>query len=168
MSRRTQRGFTLIEMVVVMVLLAIVAAIGGLTVGGAFRSYFAERDISGANAQAASALARLARSLRAIRTPTTADLTPGATTLSFVNTAGLSVTYAFNAAQQTLTRAENGAAPQVLADHVTGGSFSYWQRDGATVATTADVVYYISVQLTVQQGIATQSYQITVHPRNFG
>lgn len=164
---RHGRGFTLIEFVVVIIIIGIIGSLGALIIRNGFRSYFAERDITSADAQAQTALARMTRELRTIRTATSGDLTLGASTLTFYTLGGTQIQYAYNASAQTLTRAENGGAAQVLADHVAAASFSYWQSDAQTTATTASAVYYITVQLTITRGVSSLTYRTTVHPRNF-
>lgn len=161
-------GFSLIEMVVVIIVLGIIGALGALIIHGGFDSYFAERDINAADAQAQVAMARMTRELRVARTPTAADLpVMTATALSFVDTHGDTIAYQYDAAAQTLTRSENGGTAQTLADHVSAATFSYWQSDAQTPATGAANVYYVSIQMTITRGVSSLTYRTTVHPREF-
>lgn len=164
---RRGRGFTLIEFVVVIIIIGIIGGLGALIMKNGFRSYFAERDITSADAQAQAALARMTRELRVIRTATSNDLTLGASAITFYTLNGTEIQYTYNSSAQTLTRAENGGTPQVLADHVAAATFSFWQSDAQTTATTAATVYYITVQCTITRGVSSLTYRTTVHPRNF-
>ncbi|MHB1951451.1 MAG: prepilin-type N-terminal cleavage/methylation domain-containing protein [Acidiferrobacteraceae bacterium] len=165
---RPQSGFSLIEMVIVIILLGIISAIGALIIHGGFDAYFAERDINAADAQAQIAAARMTRELRVIRTPTAADLpVMTASAVSFVDMAGNTITYQYDAATQTLTRAENGGAAQTLADHVASAAFSYWQSDAQTPATSAANLDYVTIQMTITRGVSSLTYRTTVHPRDF-
>lgn len=165
---RGHRGFTLIEMVVVIIVLGIIAGLGALILRGGFNSYFAERDISAADGQAQTALARMTRELRTVRTASTADLpVMTSTSMTFVDFAGDTIAYTYDAVPQTITRSENGGTAQTLADHVSAASFSYWQSDAQTAATGPGNVYYITIQMTVTEGISSLTYRVTVHPRDF-
>lgn len=163
---RQETGVTLIELVVVIVLLGIIFGIGAMILRGSFPTYFAERDIAAADGQAQLALARMTREIRTIRSNASTDLSPGASVLSFTNTAGTTIQYQYNSGSQTLERVENGGTAQTLADHVTSLTFSYWQSDGKTPATSAANVYYVTAQFTVSRGVAISTYRATVWPRD--
>lgn len=145
----------------VMVLLAIIAAVGSTVLSGGFDAYFAERDMADAAAQGRLALARLTRDLRSVRSPSTADLTISpATQISLVDSTGATVAYALTGT--TLTR--NG---QALADGISNLNFAYIGNDGKTTAAAITDVYYIGASFTISQGNANQNWRALIHPRNF-
>ena len=154
-------GVTLLEMVLVLVILGIIAALGSSFLSGGLNAYFTERDISNAAWQGRLALERITRDLRTVRSATAGDLTiTPANQISFTNTAGTNVSYSLSGS--TLMR--NG---QPLADGITALSFTYLANDGKT-AVTSDVtaVYYIGVAFTVTQGGANQTWRGLIHPRS--
>lgn len=165
MSRRDlrfyARGFTVLEMVMVIVLLGIVAGLGAIMLQGGFDAYFAERDVSDAAWQGRFAMERLNRELRAIRSATAGDLTMSpASEISFVDTTGTAMSYALSGT--ILTR--NG---QPLADGISSLNFSYIANDGKTTAADATQVYYVAASFTVIQGGASLPLRTLIHPRNF-
>ncbi|MGH8750772.1 MAG: PulJ/GspJ family protein [Burkholderiales bacterium] len=155
-----RRGFTLIEFVVVLIILAILATVGSVVLGRGISTYFGGRDITLADWQARVALERMTRDLREVRSP--ADLTTiTATQITFNDLLLNNVTYTL--AANTLTR--NGIP---LADNVSALNLSYLQRNGQTTAAAAAVVYYITAQITVTDvNGATVIYRDSVHPRIF-
>lgn len=158
------RGFTLIEVVVVIIILGIVFGMGGFIMKRGFDAYFGGRTVSDADAQGRVALERMARELRAIRSATPADLTLGANQIAFTETTAATVSYSYDSVARTLLR--NGA---VLARGVNGLSFVYLRRDGVTPETTDPTrVYYVTARVDVAQiGGATTIYRTIVHPRSF-
>jgi len=179
-SRPTSRhaGFTLVEFIVVIVLAGIIFSFGSVLIGNVFSSSVVKRDISDADWQAKVALERMTRELRMVRSATAVDLAfPSANEIRFVDTDGNNVCFYLNAGQ--LARAENPPAQacgtvnrQVLADNITSLGFSYWDNSGAEISPPAppasvSAVYYITVSLTVTEGVYNNSFRTNVRPRNF-
>lgn len=161
------RGFTMVELVLVIVIVAIIASLGAQMMGSGFQSYFSGRDISRGDWQARVALERMTRELRAVRSATAADLIISpASEITFVNSDGATVRFYVVGTQ--LMRSNGGVAgAQPLADGISALSFSYLQADGTTPAASATLVRYITVSFTVTRGPATTTLRTTVNPRNF-
>ncbi len=155
------KGFTLIEIVIVIVIMGIVAAIGSLIMSRGFSSYFTERDITSVDQQARLALERMTRELRLIRvTSSGPDISVMNTNLvTFTDNTATGITYTISAGQ--LTR--NGVP---LAANLTALNLSYLTSTGAATVNPAQV-FYIQVALTVNQNSITTNFRSTVTPRNF-
>jgi prepilin-type N-terminal cleavage/methylation domain-containing protein len=172
--RRHGCGFTLIEMVAVIVVAGIIFSFGSVLLGNVFSGYSLKRDAADADWQAKVALERMARELRAVRSATAADLDiASATQIRFVDTDGNGVCFYRNAAANRIMRSADGPAtacgttnPQVLADSVAVLAFTYWDNAGATTSAVTDV-YYIAVALNVAEGSYSSSFRTNVRPRNF-
>jgi prepilin-type N-terminal cleavage/methylation domain-containing protein len=173
--RRGARGFTLVELVAVIVVVAVIFGLGSVMLGKVFSAYALKRDATDADWQAKVALERMARELRAVRSPTAADLDISSSAqIRFVDTDGNGVCFYRIAATNQLMRSADGPAsacgtttPQVLADNVTNLGFSYWQADG-TGATGAANTYYITATLVVKENNSyNASFRASVRPRNF-
>ena len=92
---RKHAGFTLIELVMVIVILGILAAISSVILSQGFNAYFTGKNVTDASWQGVSALEHVARDLRAIRSPS--DMTTAtATQFVFTNISGTSITYQLN------------------------------------------------------------------------
>jgi len=166
MAARAQRGFSFIELVMVIVVFGIVAAVAAPLLNNAFRAYFTGKDIAETDWQARVAIERMTRDLRGIRAPVDITMT-SASDMSYVDTDGNAVRYCQGAvggcpgAAGDLMR--NG---QALASGVSGLAFSYLTRAGAATATPASV-FYVTVAFTDPQNNVVKSYSATVSPRNF-
>ena len=171
---RRGNGFSLIELIIVIVLVGILASFGGMLLTKVFDSYSLERSISDADWQAKLALERMARELRAVRTATATDLDiASGTQIRFVDMDGNGVCFYRDAATNRLMRSSDGPTsscgttdPQPLADNITALAFTYWDNTAAPAATVAGV-YYITVSLTVAEGGYNGSFRTNVWPRNF-
>ena len=158
------RGFTLIEMLIVVVLIGLLGAVGGTSFVSNFRSVqMAEASTKSAD-ELRYAIGRLSRELREIKyasstyqitTPTTlGPLTSSPSTFAFTRTIGGTdtlVTIAYSGSTVTLTSGASGA--QTLLKNVTGFSMNFYTVDtttGAVSATTsAASLRYIVLSLTV-------------------
>ncbi len=158
--KQKQTGFSLIEMLLVVIILSIIAALGGQMLSTGFNSYFTGRDIINAEWQGRYGLQRMSRELRDVRSATAADLTMGANQITFTDNNANVITYALSGS--TLTR--NG---QPLADGVSVLSFAYIEDDGITTATAEVDVWYISATVNVSLNGSVYALRNTLHPRNF-
>lgn len=152
-----QRGFSLIEMVLVIVIVGIIASVGAQLMGTGFQLYFTGRDTLSVDAQARVALERMTRELRTVRPATSLTMTP-ATQITFTDETGTVVQYVLGGGNLMRNT-------EVLAGGVTGLGFVYLDSTGAVTATAAQV-FYVSVQFTVTQGGMSSTYRATVSPRN--
>lgn len=162
----TSGGFTLMELVMVMVILGIVAAVAAPLLGSSFRAYFTGRDISEVDWQARVAVERMTRELRAVRAP--ADLAlAAASDLAFVDTDGNAIRYCLGAvagcpgAAGELMR--NG---QPLASGISALSFSFL-TSGAGATGSPAAAFYVTASFTAVRNAISKSHQLTVSPRNF-
>ena len=152
-----QRGFSLIEMILVIVIVGIISIVGAQIMGAGFQSYFTGRDSLGVDAQARLALERMTRELRTVRPATGLTMVP-ATEVTFTDVDGTAVRYYINAGDLMRNT-------QVLAGGVSGLGFVYTGSSGAVTAIPAQV-FYIGVQFTATQGGISGAYRATVSPRN--
>jgi len=155
------RGFTLIEMVLVIILTAIIAALGSKMLAAVFNSYQTSRDLIQAQWQGTIAMERLSRDLRTIRSATAADLTLAPSTqITFTDTNANVISFTLSGT--TLMR--NG---QPLADGINSLSFSYIASDGKTTAATAAQTHYVVVDIAVSILGSSYTARTAIHPRAF-
>lgn len=155
-------GFSLVELVLVVVLTGILAAVGSQMLGKSLQSFVFGKEVAKGDSQARVALERLTRDLRMVRAPANLVIVP-ASAITFSDTEGNNVNYSL-AGGRLMRNA------QVLADDVSNLQFTYLRSDGNTVAATAAEVYFITASVAVKRGIlATDitTLRATVHPRNF-
>ena len=170
------RGFTLIEMIIVIVVLGAIFAVGGLVLGRAFESYSLTTATTDVDWQGRVALERMVRELREARSATTADLdmTSG-TQIWFIDRAGSGVCFYRDAATGRLMRSSAAsvatcttASPQPLADNIAAGGLNFfYYRNNGNVAASAAQVYYISLTLNVVDGQINETYRASVKPGAF-
>lgn len=158
------RGFTMIELIVVIVIIAIIGTTASKLLVQAYRSGYTARDLSDVDWQFRIALERMARDIQLVRSATASDLVISPTTeIEFTDIHDDTVTYELSGS--TLTRQENAGSAIGIADNVSNLAFSYFDENGASTATVTDV-RYITVSFDVTRGEISDTYQTTVFPRN--
>ncbi len=159
-TKRQTRGFTLIEMIMVIVITGVIASLAGMLLQHGVRAYVLSGELTEIDWQGRLALERLLRDLRRMRSASPGDLTmTPADRITFVDSDNQTISYALSGA--TLTR--NG---QPLADGISTLNFDYLRNDGKTTAATAGEVFYISVSFTISQGDSSRNLHGTVFPRS--
>ena len=158
--QRRSRGFTLIEMIMVIVITGLIASLGGMLLHHGVRAYVLSGELTESDWQGRLALERLLRDLRRLRSASPADLTmTPSDRISFVDESGQSISYTLSGG--TLMR--NG---KPLADGISTLAFSYLRDDGKNTAASASEVFYISASFTLNQGGSNRSLRGTVFPRS--
>jgi MSHA biogenesis protein MshO len=145
-SHNRQRGFTLIEMIISLVVLALLGAAAGYGLTGGTLAFSGNADVLQTLGKLRYASERMAREVREIRrnpaTPASYDITTmtGAT-LAFTRSDGTVVTLTGTPPLLTLAY-DVPAGTHTLTDEVGSMTFAYYQADGSTTATgSADVAF---------------------------
>lgn len=141
------RGFTLVEMVLVLILMGLVTAMALPVMLGGFNAFVQQRETTEIERQAMLALERITREVRL-----GTDIVAGGGQLTF-NRGGTSTTIGHDATSNELYLDRGGA--QALATQVTGVSFSEESFEEAR---------YIHVQFNVAG--STHTWRTTLYPRN--
>lgn len=145
-----QKGFTLIEMVMVIVLLGIVGVVMSKMLSQSLLAVQTEQQVTDAVWQGQIAVQRMVREITAVRSP--ADIsTASAGTFAFTDNSGTAITYTLSGS--TITR--NGT---IVADGINSLSFTYQDLNGATTAVTTSICY---VTLSVNVTLNNANYTIT-------
>lgn len=150
-------GFTIIELIIVIVILSILAVIALPMLSSGFNAYFTARNLSDANWQGRLALARITRDLRAL-TSNNNITTATATQLTFTNNANTSVSYTISG-----SNLERNAL--TLANGVSSVTFDYYTSAGAATAVIANIVY-ISITLNITQNNTNVTLETVIDLRN--
>jgi prepilin-type N-terminal cleavage/methylation domain-containing protein len=154
-------GFTLIEMVITIVLIAIISSIAAMIILQGVKTYSLEDSRSNAHYQARLAMERMAREIRQIRSESTTDIqTMTAADLKFTNVAGATVEFTW--ATPNLNLSANR-----LASGITAFTFKYYLVDGTTQTADRTQVWFVEINMTAQQGTETLQMNSRVHPMNF-
>lgn len=163
-------AFTIMEMLIVIVLLAIITGTAVSFLGNGLTAHFQATDISTSQGVSRVALDRIALELRDINPN---DIQKNSTALlSFSDSSGVTITYTI--AGTTLTRQQGTSPPQVLLDNLAvanGLSFTYLNRDGVTYATSRNQIYYILIRINQHFTFADgtdmdEAIHTTVYTRN--
>jgi prepilin-type N-terminal cleavage/methylation domain-containing protein len=163
---KKENGFTLIELVLVIVLLGILASGGATLLAEGFNSFFKGRDITEADWQARVALERMGRDLRAIRSPSDIASSSSATSITFTNVDGNTLTYSTPSGGNQILFSD-GTNTAVLAD---GANLNLTYYDGTgnvLTAPPATTVRYIAMALTITYHGANFIITQGVYPWNF-
>jgi prepilin-type N-terminal cleavage/methylation domain-containing protein len=150
-------GFTLIELILVIAVLAIISAVGSRIVAKGLTGYIASQNMIDSDWQARIALESMTREIRNIRSVSNITIaTP--TRLTFVDTFGITIDYTLSG-----TNLMEGA--QVLADGISTLSFTYYDNNYASTLIIANI-NVIQINMTVTQGNTNYPLQVFIFPRN--
>lgn len=140
---KISRGFTLIELVLVIVITSIIAGISGTVLYIGFKSYFVAQELNPMSSKAEIAIRYLSNELKSAYDFTSINTT----SMSFLKVDGTSVTYSLSGS--VLSRSENGGASYPLTNQVSGLVFSYYDTSMA-VTSSLTAVGAVTIQLTLQ------------------
>lgn len=140
---RTIKGFTLIEMIIVMVITGIVVVIAASIFRAGFTNYFAAVNATALSNQAVNAMARISKELQQASSFTAAN----ATSMTFTTTKGTTISYSWS--NPVITR--TGSTSQTLSDQVTSFSLSYYQSDFSATA-TLNLAKAVTISMTLSNG----------------
>ena len=184
-ARRGSAGFTLIELITVIVLLGILAAVGSNMLSDSFTTTRMVNAGYASESEARYALERLAREIREVKylsagnfcisTMTASQLVfqkpnAGSSDQTSCATASNTITVSYSAPTLTLayaSPASSGTLTSAVASN--GFALSYFQNDGTTVATGNTDVAFVLLNLTVADATSGRSVaqRVRVGLRNY-
>jgi len=166
-SIQRQPGFSLVELIVVIVVLGIVASMGAVVVRDGMLGYLRGREITSADWQGRLALERITRELRDVAAPNYSGIAAivtgscGSSTFTFSDITSTLIGYS----QSGTTLLRNGWP---LADNLgTNGLMFYCLQNDGQYTTVASGVYYVTVSMVVSTANTSATYRSTVKPRSF-
>lgn len=140
---RTIKGFTLIEMVIVMLILGIVMSAASLMLSAGFTNYFTGVNVTQLSNQATLAMSRITKELQQANSFSAIN----ATNITFTTSGGSIITYSWS--NPILTR--TGAAARTMSNQVTNFSLSYYQSNFTTTSSLT-AVRAITINMTLSNG----------------
>lgn len=150
-------GFTLLELVIVMVLISIMAAMSSRLILQGVNSYTKSQTISTTDWQGSYALDHMTREIRSL--DSSSDITTAtASQFSFTDGTNTAITY-----QVTGGNLVEGA--NTLASNASSVVFTYYDRSGA-VTSTVNLIRFVQIVLTLTNSNYTYAYKTTVYLAN--
>ncbi len=161
------KGFTLIELVIVIVLISILTSGGIYIMSQVFSAAYLTHDLSDANWQARLAYERMLRDIRATHFPSSFSIGGSNTTLTFTDIDGTVITYSLSGTN--LMRQETGdtAPGYVLAAGVSLLKFYPYDITGTQQGAPSSSTAFMQVQMTTTEGNTNLALQSVVYPFNF-
>lgn len=151
---RRVEGFSLVELVMVIVILGILAAFVGPVLFNAIRAYQSVQTGVETHAKMRYAIERMSRELREVRRQATdatfLDVTSmSASSIAFFKTDGTQVV--LNVVGNQVNLAYSTLAG-MLTDQVASFSLAYFQQNASTPATTAASISFVEISMTLSEG----------------
>ncbi len=173
-KRRGMLGFTLIELIVVMVIVGLVAAMGGLILSRAFQSANKFSATNDPNYwQGMIAFERMSRDLRAMVTLVTAN----SNNLTYIDIYANRVTYSLSTTGSSTTPTTYSllrsvaptvpSAGNILSTSLTGVSFAYYNSNGTLASSVSTVQCINLVASFAQPGQAVNTLRTLICPYFF-
>ena len=128
-----KRGFTLIELVVVITIIGIIAGVVGFILFGAVDAWTFRLKRAGLLSDGRLAINRIVREVREVK-DLTSVIAASSSQFRFIDTDDTDITYSLNGSD--LERTEDGTA-NTLAENVSSLSFTYYDFNGSTISTPA-------------------------------
>jgi prepilin-type N-terminal cleavage/methylation domain-containing protein len=168
---RRLEGFSLVELVMVIVILGILAAFVGPVLFNAMRSYQGIQTGVETQAKMRYAIERISRELREIRRQTTdatfLDMTPmTASSIDFFKTDGTRVIINVAGNQVSLTYVTASTLEGMLTDQVGSFALAYFQQDAITVAATRASISFVEISMTLSEGTNLFPARVRVDVKN--
>ena len=165
---RRVEGFSLIELVMVIVILGILAAFVGPVLFNAMRSYQSVQTGTQTHAKMRYAIERMSRELREVRRQATdatfVDITSmTASSIAFFKTDGTRVV--INVVGNQVNLAYSTLAG-MLTDQVGSFSLAYFQQNASTPAATAASISFVGISLTLSEGTNLFPARVRVDLKN--
>jgi prepilin-type N-terminal cleavage/methylation domain-containing protein len=163
-------GFTLIETIMVILILAIVAAVSSPPLIAGYKAYQTHINITNAGWQSRYALERMARDIQAIASSSSISIAT-ASSITFANTTSETITYSLVGSQIVRNNSAGLNTNQVLADGITSTTlFQYYNTTGTLMTapvTGANLtsIRYIKINLSVNLSNTNFSLSTAVFPR---
>lgn len=156
-----QQGFTLIEMVIVIVILGIIASMSSQLLMQGLNTFTTGENIVNANWQGQIAIERMSRDISLIRSPT--DISNIASNnFAFTDVNNNTLTYSLSGTDLVLT--QNGSNV-ILARGIQSLTFTYFDKTGASTG-TASSVRLIGVSINVTGNNVNYTLSTMIYPRN--
>lgn len=154
---KRQHGFSMIELIIVIAILATLAVITLPMLQAGFNGYVTQRNLSDANWQGRLALSRMVRDIQSL--PSISNIsTASSSQFTFTDIDNASVSY-------TLSGSNLQRNAITLANGVNSVAFGYYDSAGATTATIANM-RYLSIALNVTQNNVNITLQTVIDLRN--
>jgi prepilin-type N-terminal cleavage/methylation domain-containing protein len=150
-------GFTLVELVIVIILTGIIAAVASKIVAQGLTNYLTSKDLIAANWQAQTALENMTQEIRNIRSSNDISVAT-ATQFSFIDNSGRAISYTVSGTNLL----ENS---QILARGIQNFSFTYYAANYA-VTTTPSAIGVVNISFNSTHNNISTPYQIYLFPRN--
>jgi prepilin-type N-terminal cleavage/methylation domain-containing protein len=165
---RRVEGFSLVELVMVIVILGILAAFVGPVLFNAMRSYQRVQSGVETHAKMRYAIERMSRELREIRRQVTdaalLDVTSmTVSSMAFFKTDGTQVV--INAVGNQVNLAYSTLAG-MLTDQVGSFALTYFQQNASTVAATAASISFVQISMTLSEGTNLFPARVRVDLKN--
>lgn len=156
MRRRSQKGFSLVELVMTIVIMGIISVVVGKILLQGYKTFITSQDISEVDWQGLLALESLTNDIHNIRS--SADITTiSSSSFAFTDMTGTSVTYALSGS--TLQRNS-----LTVASGISALTYSYLDKNGSVTASPA-AVRYISISVTAVQNNMSLAFTTLVGTR---
>ena len=171
MKTNKQKGFTLIEIIVTLVLIGILAAVAGLGIVRATQAYLFTRDVSAISQKAQAAIARLNKTFVNISDVNISGGTPSSQAITVtIERDNTYITETYNFSGTSLTLTISGSTNTLLDDLDAGASgFVYLKNDGSTWTTSSDKKDLSRIQVNLamnSSGGKTVGFTGSFVPRN--
>ncbi|QMT61229.1 hypothetical protein HBNCFIEN_02624 [Legionella sp. PC997] len=140
---RTIKGFTLIEMLIVMIITGVVLSAVSLMLSAGFTNYFTGVKVTALTNQATMVMARMTKELQ--QANRFSAINP--TNMTFTTIDGSTISYSWS--NPILLR--TGASAQTLNNQVTHFSLTYYQSN-FTLTTTLTAVRAVTIDMTLSNG----------------